>query len=169
MTTSRITLLKLGYRMSFRSLRRLLAGGWLRVRRILPSAATLCWGVSPSSWVSDPSIYNRITMFRCATATVSLILFISVSVEFVIRSSLDRPFNRPYNRALDTIALQDSSLSINKVALQRNSFGLSYKTRVLLGGMAFSLTCLFIRYDDYNAATLVDSDCYVGPFTVSVS
>lgn len=77
-------------------------------------------------------------------ATASLVLFILVSVEFVIRLHFDRPFMSKL--ASEPIPLSSSSSpNLDHVYRKGGFFGLPSKTRALLYGMAFSITCLFIR------------------------
>lgn len=67
-------------------------------------------------------------------------IFVVVTTEFIIRFVRNRPFKK-YNNVSPVDS--DTALAREKSPMR----GLSKHMRMLLGGMAFGLTCLYIRYD----------------------
>ena len=78
---------------------------------------------------------------------VALNIFIALAIEFVTRYALRRPVRKIPSAQNSGSSTPDTNESFANLQIEKMNSGQRLKTkmRLLLGGMAFSILCLYIR------------------------
>ena len=79
---------------------------------------------------------------------VALNIFIALAIEFVTRYALRRPVRKIPSAQNSGSSTPDTNESFANLQIEKMNSGQRLKTkmRLLLGGMAFSILCLYIRW-----------------------
>jgi len=101
-------------------------------------------GDASSSDIKKVNLGSHIALAGIIFQFCFLIVFIALSIEFVVRLVLNLPFDRK-RAATSTISYEMEDRTNSGTTTTYRQVYLQMKTKLLLAGMAFSLTCLFIR------------------------